>query len=132
MSTSETRVQVAIVGAGLSGLRAAKEVHDAGLTYVVLEGMDRVGGKVLSPPSNGDGTTPIELGAAWINDTSQSEMYALAKEYGFGLVQQRAEGKSFYQTEDGKMHTIPYEMPSEVSALDDYNSTKRRVNTEHR
>jgi monoamine oxidase len=108
-------VQVAIVGAGLSGLSAAKAVHDADLSYVVLEGMDRVGGKVLSAATKDDGTKPIELGAAWINDTTQSEMYALAKRFGFGLVQQRAEGSSFYQTGDGKFAVLPFELPEPVS-----------------
>ncbi|KAM3523537.1 hypothetical protein NHJ13051_005043 [Beauveria bassiana] len=41
-------VNVIVVGAGLSGLRAATEIHDAGLSYVVLEAMDRVDGKTLS------------------------------------------------------------------------------------
>ncbi|KAM5350054.1 hypothetical protein ACJ41O_006559 [Fusarium nematophilum] len=109
MST-DTAVQVAIVGAGMSGLRAAKEVHDAGLSYIVLEAMDRVGGKVLSTPTKDNGGSPVEEGAAWINDTSQFEMHALAKEYGFGLVKQRAEGNSFYQAEDGKISLIPFEL----------------------
>lgn len=107
-------VQVAIIGAGLSGLRAAKAVHDAGLSYIVLESMDCVGGKVFSMPTKDDGSSPVDLGAAWINDTSQSEMYALAREYGFDLVQQRAEGNSFYQVADGEIFPLPYELPAPV------------------
>lgn len=113
-SEADKTLDVAIVGAGFSGLRAAKELHDAGLKYVVLEGMDRVGGKVLSQPTRDDGTAPTELGAAWINDTTQSEMYALAKEYGFELVQQPTSGNSFYQSENGQFSTLPYGVPEPV------------------
>ncbi|KAJ4198805.1 hypothetical protein NW767_008796 [Fusarium falciforme] len=42
MVSQPQKVQVVIVGAGLSGLRAATEIHAAGLSYVVLEAMDRV------------------------------------------------------------------------------------------
>ena len=43
----------------------------------------------------------IDLGAAWINDTTQHKMYALANKYRFDLVQQRTEGKSIFELEDG-------------------------------
>jgi monoamine oxidase len=39
---------VLVVGAGLAGLNAALVLEDAGLSVLVLEGRDRVGGKVLT------------------------------------------------------------------------------------
>lgn len=108
------KFQVVIVGAGLSGLRAAREVHNAGLSYIVLEAMDRVGGKTLSVHAS-DGHGAVDLGASWINDTSQSEIYKLAKEFGFDLVEQRTEGNSLYRDEMGQVHCIPFEMPAKVS-----------------
>ncbi|EMT72572.1 Putative flavin-containing monoamine oxidase A [Fusarium odoratissimum] len=105
--------QVVIVGAGLSGLRATREVHNAGLSYIVLEAMDRVGGKTLSVQAS-DGNGVVDLGASWINDTSQSEIYKLAKEFGFDLVEQRTEGSSLYRDEMGQVHCIPFEMPAKL------------------
>ncbi|EXL69668.1 hypothetical protein FOPG_14394 [Fusarium oxysporum f. sp. conglutinans race 2 54008] len=105
--------QVVIVGAGLSGLRAAREVHNAGPSYIVLEAMDRVGGKTLSVQAS-DGNGVVDLGASWINDTSQSEIYKLAKEFGFDLVEQRTEGNSLYRDEMGQVHCIPFEMPAKL------------------
>ncbi|CZR46054.1 uncharacterized protein FPRO_11501 [Fusarium proliferatum ET1] len=105
--------QVVIVGAGLSGLRAAREVHNAGLSYIVLEAMDRVGGKTLSVQVSEDNGI-VDLGASWINDTSQSEIYKLAKEFGFDLVEQRTEGRSLYRDEKGEVHCIPFEMPANL------------------
>ncbi|KAH7354854.1 putative amine oxidase [Rhexocercosporidium sp. MPI-PUGE-AT-0058] len=106
MQESNTEVDVVIVGAGLSGLSAAVALHEAGLTVMVLEAKDRVGGKTYSI-SNGEKGI-VELGAAWINDTNQSEMWALAQKYGFETVVQRAEGLDCVQDGDGKYRTKPY------------------------
>jgi monoamine oxidase len=112
---SPAKVDVVIVGAGLSGLRAATDIHQAGLSYVVLEAMDRVGGKTLSVKASSQGGR-VDLGAAWINDTSQSHMYALAKQYGFDLKEQRDTGLSVLETEDGTVQSMPHsERPSLVS-----------------
>ncbi|KAM0430015.1 hypothetical protein ACHAPT_006021 [Fusarium lateritium] len=115
MVSHPQKVQVVIIGAGLSGLRAATEIHAAGLSYVVLEAMDRVGGKILSVPSRDDGTALIDVGAAWINDTNQSEMYALAQKYGFELIKQRAEGRSLYQDAQGNVSVLPYGTPAKLT-----------------
>ncbi|KAH6996950.1 putative amine oxidase [Ilyonectria destructans] len=101
---------VVVVGAGLSGLRAALEVHRAGLSVVVLEAMDRVGGKTLSLESSA-GNSKVDVGAAWINDTNQSEMYALAKEFGFELIQQRVTGDGLEQQPDGSVISFPPGLP---------------------
>lgn len=50
---------VIVVGAGLSGLSAAKVCHDKGLNVLVLEARDRVGGRTLSDDSGCD------LGGSW-------------------------------------------------------------------
>ncbi|KAM6510375.1 hypothetical protein FSOLCH5_010815 [Fusarium solani] len=116
-------VQVVVVGAGLSGLRAATEVHRAGLSYVVLEARDQVGGKTLSVPTNDQGTNPVDMGAAWINNSTQMEMFALAQEFGFDLIEQRSEGNSIYQGPGGDVSTIPYgslglEAPEDLQQAD--------------
>ena len=48
---TETTEAVSI-GAGLSGLQAARSLHDAGVTTVVLEARSRIGGKTWSIPGS--------------------------------------------------------------------------------
>lgn len=101
---------VLVVGAGLSGLTAAIAVQQAGLSCVVLEAENRVGGKTLCVQA-AEGEGVVDLGAAWINDTNQSKMFALAEKYGFHTEVQRVEGLDIAQDEMGKITTTPYGEP---------------------
>lgn len=87
MATDE--VDVAIVGAGLAGLTAARELRRAGREVVVLEAQDRVGGRTLNH-SFADGTI-VELGGQWVGPT-QDRLIALAGELGVGTYPSWDEG----------------------------------------
>lgn len=110
-SAKQQQVDVVIIGAGLAGLAAAEHVRRAGLSCVVLEARDRVGGKTWSAPlAKGDGV--IDLGAAWINDTNQSRMIALARRFGAELIEQNTTGQCALQDFEGQVSEFPYgELP---------------------
>lgn len=80
---------VIIVGAGLSGLYAAKLLRAEGFALAVVEARDRVGGRIFSQPLS-DGTA-VDLGAQWIG-AGQQRMYALAKAYGLQCGKTYAQG----------------------------------------
>lgn len=64
------QAEVIVVGAGASGLAAARDLADAGVDVVVLEGRDRIGGRVHT-----DRTTfpiPVELCAQWLGGASKA------------------------------------------------------------
>ncbi|SMR61915.1 unnamed protein product [Zymoseptoria tritici ST99CH_1E4] len=62
--TSEAEYDVIVVGAGYSGLTAARNAAVEGLRVLLLEGRDRVGGRSWS--SNIDGY-PFEMGGTWVH-----------------------------------------------------------------
>jgi monoamine oxidase len=55
-----------VVGAGFAGLAAARRLSDAGVGVLVLEGRDRVGGRVLTDYRLVPGV-PLELGAQMVH-----------------------------------------------------------------
>ncbi|MBX7431105.1 FAD-dependent oxidoreductase [Mycobacterium sp. Y57] len=95
MATAATHeADVVIVGAGISGLIAARTVLAAGLTPLVLEADQRVGGRILTEEVAPG--LPVELGAQWIGDTHH-RMFALAEELGVQTYPQYDQGETSYQ-----------------------------------
>src|SRR3989338_7111302 len=79
---------VAIVGAGLSGLVAARQLVAAGRRVVVLEACPRVGGRTYSQTAAGQ---TLDGGAQWVGG-SQTAIMALAGELGIALIPQYTDG----------------------------------------
>ncbi|GAA2579406.1 FAD-dependent oxidoreductase [Actinomadura fulvescens] len=84
---------VVIVGAGLAGLTAARDLVAAGRSVIVLEARERPGGRVYGLPL-GDGTTS-EGGAEFIGPT-QDRIAALTKEMGVETFPTYNTGKNVY------------------------------------
>lgn len=57
--------RVVVIGAGISGLAAARALRLAGVEVVIVEARDRVGGRTHTVDVGG---TPVDLGAAWVHD----------------------------------------------------------------
>jgi monoamine oxidase len=85
---------VIIVGAGLSGMIAARSVLAAGLRPLVLEADSRVGGRILTEEVLPG--VPVELGAQWIGDTHH-RMFRLAAELGVQTFAQYDDGDTSYE-----------------------------------
>ena len=94
MADEPREVDVAIVGAGLAGLAAARDVLAAGCTAVVIEARDRVGGRVLNEPIE-DGKV-VEVGAQWIGPT-QDRLAALARDMGIDTFPTHANGQNLIE-----------------------------------
>src|SRR4051812_37666810 len=58
---------VIVVGAGWSGLKAAQTLMNAGVSTMVLEARDEVGGRVRTDSNTF--SVPFDIGGAWIHST---------------------------------------------------------------
>jgi monoamine oxidase len=87
-------VDVVVVGAGLAGLAAARALNAAGVSVVVLEARDRVGGRTLNHDIGGGKV--VEVGGQWMGPT-QDRLAALARELGVDTFPTYAHGDNLLE-----------------------------------
>mgnify|MGYP006087704221 CR=1 FL=1 len=83
-------VDVAVVGAGISGLVCAAALHRLNFTVTVLDARSRIGGRLL----NAEGTG-VDLGASWAFPPQETRGLKLASEMGIASIAQRVDGEAF-------------------------------------
>ena len=71
---------VIVIGAGLAGLTAARDLMQAGADVTVLEARDRLGGRIWTSHLWPD--LPMDLGASWIHGTDGNPLTELADAIG--------------------------------------------------
>lgn len=89
-----SQADVCVIGAGLAGLVAARDLEAAGRSVAVLEARDRVGGRLLNE-SIGDGKV-VEVGGQWVGPT-QDRMLALARSVGVQTFPTHDEGENLIE-----------------------------------
>ena len=82
------RYDVIVVGAGLAGLSAAKELQHLNRSVLILEANNRVGGRGYVAAIGSD-NTPIDYGGAWIHGAPTNPLTSLVD--GLGLQRARTE-----------------------------------------
>ena len=82
-----------VVGAGLAGLAAARDIAAAGKSVLVLEARNRVGGRTLNQDIGGGKV--VEIGGQWVGPT-QDAMLALAKDVSVPTYKTYNDGQNVY------------------------------------
>ena len=95
-SAISKNVQVVIIGAGFSGLAAAYKLHQKGISFVVLESRNRIGGRVFSHKISDQ--LVIELGGEWVGN-SHTRMKELCGEMNLKLENNQFETHLIYKNE---------------------------------
>ncbi|MDP2776581.1 MAG: FAD-dependent oxidoreductase, partial [Anaerolineales bacterium] len=75
--------EVLILGAGISGLAAARTLVDKGIRVIIIEARNRIGGRMWTDTSLG---VPLDLGATWIHGVKGNPITELAKKFGVQTV----------------------------------------------
>jgi putrescine oxidase len=94
---TELTRDVVIVGAGAAGTTAANELKKAGLSVVVLEARDRVGGRLWTDVIDG---AMLEIGGQWVSP-DQDALIETVAELGLETYSRYREGDSVYVGPDG-------------------------------
>ena len=74
---------VIVIGAGISGLAAAKTLKEKGFNVIILEAQDKVGGRLRTNRSLG---VSFDEGASWIHGTNGNPITSLAQQAGMSNV----------------------------------------------
>jgi monoamine oxidase len=103
-----------VVGAGISGLTAARNLVAAGKSVIVLEARDRVGGRMLNHDIGGGKVT--EIGAQFVGPT-QDHILALAKAMGVDTFKAYDTGDNVYY-KSGQRSTFSDKLPTGAVPID--------------
>jgi monoamine oxidase len=108
------KVDVLVVGGGLSGLVAGLKVARAGRSVLVAEARHRVGGRLLNHELHHGGV--VEAGGAFVGPT-QNHILALAKELKVPTFPEYLTGKNVYIGSNGKKQLYTGTVPPDPTIL---------------
>ncbi|ODV85921.1 hypothetical protein CANARDRAFT_27989 [[Candida] arabinofermentans NRRL YB-2248] len=77
----ESDVQVIVIGAGIAGINAATSLHSKGISTLILEARDRIGGRLYTHYPEGS-EYGYDLGACWFHATCNNPLFAKSVEKG--------------------------------------------------
>ncbi|KAK7276169.1 hypothetical protein RIF29_17304 [Crotalaria pallida] len=110
---------VIVIGAGISGIAAARRLYDASFKVTVLESRDRLGGRIHTDYSFG---CPVDMGASWLHGVcNENPLAPLIRSLGLKLYRTSGDDSILYDHDlesymlfnmDG--HQVPPQMVTEI------------------
>jgi (S)-6-hydroxynicotine oxidase len=103
-------VDVIVVGGGFAGVRAARDLSDAGRSVCVLEARDRLGGRTWTRPFTGR-REAVEMGGTWVARSVHAYVAQEVDRYGLKLVASHGGALDVRWHLDGRLSTnFPLEL----------------------
>lgn len=113
-------VDVVIVGAGAAGLAAARRCQAAGVSFLVLEASDRIGGRVVTDTATFG--VPYDRGAHWLHSAKDLPFFEEARAAGLTIVgapdrfELRAAGEVVDDTQEAAFWALADRFETAISA----------------
>ena len=92
-ANTPTNPDVVIIGAGIAGIEAAKRLHKYGISFVMVEASNRIGGRVHT--NNDIFGVPFDTHAHWVNYPSGNPLIDYGNNNGFDVYRDPRVSKSF-------------------------------------
>lgn len=106
-----TTTSVAIIGAGLAGLTAARLLQNAGVDFHLFEARDRPGGRILTLDARGEPAQDgFDLGPSWFWPQMQPALGTLVRELGLPSFGQHSAGDIVFER-------TPHEAPQRMQGM---------------
>jgi len=83
-------VDALVIGSGVAGLTAARDLADRGRAVRILEARDRVGGRTYTRPFKGHPEVRIEAGGAYLNLRNEHNLRHEIERYGIAVAEGEA------------------------------------------
>ena len=79
ISFAQSNPDVVVIGAGAAGLSASAELMRRGISFVCIEGMNRIGGRCYTDMSTFG--VPADIGAHWLHGHKLNEIVIFGKKH---------------------------------------------------
>lgn len=85
---------VVIIGAGAAGLSAGRKLRKNGLSFIIVEAADRVGGRAWTESQSFG--VPVDHGCSWISGSDKNPFTKFAEDLGYTLVEHTRAGTDLF------------------------------------